>query len=216
MEKIPLEIVEKVSDFLLTDYYPHTSMWFWLPAAIMGAVSLVNSIVQRRNDKKNLAAQNAANLALSDRQFEQNRQQIQELNQYNDPKNQMSRLMGAGLNPNLIYGSGASGASGNQTMAARYEPPQLQFGARAIQLPENMLSMYQDFSMRQAQIDNVKAQTENINARTATEGFTRMLREIQGKRADVELEQKEYLTPYQNAIIANQARGSEAKLLAEW
>jgi len=70
--------------------------------------------------------------------------------------------------------------------------------------------------MRQAQIDNVKAQTENINSRTATETLTRFLRGVQGRRAEFDLGQAEILAPYQAAITGNKARASEATLMQEW
>jgi len=215
MENYPLEIVEKVSDFLLTGPIPEPALgWVWIIPAIASTVSFINSAIQRRNDRRNQDRQNAANLALSDRQFEQNQQQIAELNQYNDPKAQMQRFQGAGLNPNLIYGSGSASA-GNQTQVARAERPEYLSQARAIQLPE-MLSQFQDFSMRQAQINNVKAQTANIQEKTATESVTRFLRDVQGKRTEFDLGQAEYLAPYQAAIVGNKARSSEALLQQEW
>ena len=39
-------------------------------------------------------------------------------NEYNTPQAQMTRLTAAGLNPNLIYGSNAGGASGNTSSSA--------------------------------------------------------------------------------------------------
>lgn len=208
-------IADQVSDFILTGTVPEPALgWVWLIPAIASTVSLINSAIQRRNDRRNQDRQNAANLALSDRQFEQNQQQIDELNKYNAPQAQMERFTAAGLNPDLIYGSG-SGSAGNQTQVARAERPDFVSSARAVQLPE-MLSQFQDFQMRQAQINNVKAQTDNIKEKTATESVTRFLRDVQGQRASFDLGQTEYLAPYQAAIVGNKARASEATLLQEW
>lgn len=215
MQNYPLEIVEKVSDFLLTGSPPEPVLgWFWIIPAVTAVAGVINSAIQRRNDRRNQDRQNAANLALSDRQFEQNQQQIAELNKYNDPAAQMARFQGAGLNPNLIYGSGGASA-GNQTQVAKAERPEYVSSARAIQLPE-MLNEFQNFQMRQAQINNVKAQTKNIQERTATESVTRFLRDVQGKRSAFDLGQAEYLAPYQAAIVGNKARSSEATLMQEW
>lgn len=215
MENYPLEIVERVSDFLITGSPPEPALgWFWVVPAIMGAVSLINSAVQRRNDRRNQDRQNAANLALADKQFEQSQQQIAEMNKYNDPAAQMRRFQGAGLNPNLIYGSGSQSA-GNQTQTARYEPPAMRFDARAIQLPQ-VLNEFQNFQMRQAQINNVKAHTDNIREKTATESVTRFLRDIQGKRGQIGLERDEYQFEFQNAVVANRARMSAAQVEQEW
>lgn len=60
------------------------------------------------------ASANKANLELAKYQNEWNLKMWNMQNEYNTPKNQMARYLDAGLNPNLIYGSGSSSA-GNST-----------------------------------------------------------------------------------------------------
>ena len=69
-----------------------------LPGLLLNAgSSLIGNLFkrkeQRRADRQNIEFWNMQNL-------------------YNHPMNQMARLKEAGLNPNLIYGSGVSGATG--------------------------------------------------------------------------------------------------------
>ena len=69
-------------------------------------------------------------------------------NAYNDPSAQMERLKQAGLNPNLVYGGGATTtASAPSAPQASSATPQRFQGFDA--LPA--LSMYMDVKMKQAQ-----------------------------------------------------------------
>lgn len=60
------------------------------------------------------ASANKANMELAKYQNEWNEYMWNKQNEYNTPKNQMARYLDAGLNPNLIYGSGSASA-GNST-----------------------------------------------------------------------------------------------------
>lgn len=89
-------------------------------------------------------------------------------NEYNHPSQQMARLAEAGLNPNMLYGSSASGASGNAASSApRMEPAQY----RAPEFGEALsgLAAYSDFRVKQAQTDNLAKQNDVIVAQTLTE-----------------------------------------------
>ena len=84
-------------------------------------------------------------------------------NEYNSPQAQMSRLKMAGLNPNMVYGKGTID---NQTGSVRStdvkswnpETPNFSLGAAA----QTGLSSYYDVQIKQAQIDNLKAQNTDI------------------------------------------------------
>lgn len=69
-------------------------------------------------------------------------------NKYNHPKEAMKRFEEAGLNPNLIYGSGGSGAAGN---AAPIQP------AKASNLTD-----YQDYRIKQGQLRQIELQNEGL------------------------------------------------------
>lgn len=123
-------------------------------------------------------------------------------NAYNSPQAQMERLKAAGLNPNLVYGASAPG---NQSGSApTYTPAEGKFGLPRFQLPD-LLSMYQTFQMRNAQIDQVKAGTEqteaatdNIRMRTAVDEYG--------------LGYRKQVDPYQLDITKNKVESSNLEV----
>lgn len=185
---------------------PETPLQSWIGAAIIGASALISGLLANRAKKKEREyAKQESELA-----FQREREMIAEQNEYNSPANQMSRYQEAGLNPNLVY---SQGQPGQQSSTASYQPSRGEFHPMAI---PDILSMYQNFQMNQAQVDSVRANTENVRQRTINEAERNFLLRIQGKTGEVDLKQKEYLYPYQAAIVGNQARASEAKLAQEW
>lgn len=78
-------------------------------------------------------------------------------NEYNSPTQQMARLKAAGLNSNLVYGNGADTQAGpvRNTESKSWNPqaPQLDIGGAANQ----GLMAYQDIRLREAQLNNLKA-----------------------------------------------------------
>jgi len=81
-------------------------------------------------------------------------------NEYNTPQAQMQRLKKAGLNPNMIYGSGKS--TGNtSSQLPKYQNVRQDYNYKFGHNLPAMISQYQDVDMKNAQIDNVKKQTDN-------------------------------------------------------
>lgn len=79
-------------------------------------------------------------------------------NQYNSPKEQMTRFKEAGLNPNLIYGQMSNSPVVRSSSPQSYNPtaPQADLGSTA-----NMaIGQYYDTQLKTAQIDLVKAQAD--------------------------------------------------------
>ena len=97
-------------------------------------------------------------------------------NAYNNPKQQIQRLKDAGLNPNLLYGQGVQGATGQAKEMPKYQQPKVDY---TIELPNLLqsLSLYQDIKSKA--IDNeVKSQT--IQSLIDLAAYT-----TSGKRQDV-------------------------------
>ena len=132
------------------------------------------------------AGTNAANALLYKRQRADNRQDAATAyqrsidmwnmnNAYNDPSAQMERLKQAGLNPNLVYGGGATTtASAPSAPQASSATPQRFQGVDA--LPA--LSMYMDVKMKQAQADLIEEQKNNVIQRTANERTDNLLKTL--------------------------------------
>lgn len=161
---------------------------------IAGVASIVNSLISSHSAKKQTERTNAANMELAKYGYEQDQLAIDRQNAYNSPQNQMLRYTQAGLNPNLIYGSGTASA-GNQASSAKYDVPRVDMRFPPFQIPE-MLSQYQDYQMRQAQTDNVKAQTENTRAETINKNLQSTVIDLTGKHREFDLDTKTGLRPY--------------------
>lgn len=116
-----------------------------------GIQSGINAQVARENTDKTIAA----NKALAEYQYSKDVEMWNRGNVYNSPMEQMARLKSAGLNPNMVYGSGsAAGMSAGQlpkynapTVNYAYQPP--------IDIP-SMIGQFQDFRIKNAQVRNTE------------------------------------------------------------
>lgn len=81
-------------------------------ALIGGLASLVGSGFSAALGSQNVSSSVKKTKELMALQNQYYRENWQMENAYNSPKAQMARLKAAGLNPNLVYGSGAAGVSG--------------------------------------------------------------------------------------------------------
>lgn len=134
-----------------------------LPAAVAAAglaaaggiaQGIINSKVNNQNVDKTIAA----NRYLAEYSYSKDLEMWNRSNQYNSPAAQMQRLKDAGLNPNLVYGSGAVGNTSGAI--PKYNTPTAEYSYKPpVDIPM-MLSMFQDFQIKNAQIDNLKAQRE--------------------------------------------------------
>lgn len=172
---------------------------------------IYNNAQQRQMQKKTIQA-NKDQAAYA---YSQEIDMMNRMNDYNSPLAQMGRFKDAGLNPNMIYGSGSGGA-GNQSSIPKYNAPTLQYNMNpVVNIPE-AIGMYQNFQMKQAQINNLKAQNDAIRTSTMATQMSAGLTGVRTDQAKEQLRQSLYTNPYQAAIIANHARGSEAELKQKW
>lgn len=138
-------------------WYNNNSDWF-VPAA--GAVvGLASQIGGQRRAKKQQEKQNLYNL-----------DQWNRTNEYNSPQAQMKRYQEAGLNPNLIYGSG-NASSGNAAPA----PEMAKISEVAYQPLDtsgalNSLQSFTDWEIKKAQTNNLESQTTKNLQSSALDG----------------------------------------------
>ena len=151
-------------------------------AAIIGGLgSIVGSAIgagaQRRANIQNMQLakyQNNWQTAENDKAYARSVEMWNMQNQYNSPTAQMSRLRQAGLNPNLVYGSGVTGNSAGS--APQYQPAKIQ---RATMEPyrgwnlglSDAASMYMAMRQNKAQVENMEAQNKLIKEQARTEGI---------------------------------------------
>lgn len=166
-------------------------------AAIGGLTGLINTGLQGRQSRRNAERTARANMELAQYQYSKDLEMWNLQNQYNDPRNQMSRFKSAGLNPNLIYGQGNAG---NAQAMPKFEAPRVDYNQiTPMQIPE-VLGQYNNLRMQQAQIDNVKAQTQNTQERTLNEALQRIILEVSGQRGKFDLEKAKALLPYDLSV----------------
>ena len=91
-------------------------------------------------------------------------------NVYNAPSAQMERLRQAGLNPNLVYGQGVQGATGQASQMPKYQQVRPKYGTDPGGL-QTAVAQYQDLRMKDAQVDYLKEQALLNQERQATESI---------------------------------------------
>lgn len=121
-------------------------------AAITGGGSILTSGLNYMFNRK-----------LAKYQYELDQQAIDRQNAYNSPIQQMARYKEAGLNPNMIYGSG--GSAGNQSEVPRFDAPRVNFENPL----QGALSTYFDARLKTAQEEDLKQQAEYKKAMASHE-----------------------------------------------
>lgn len=165
-------------------------------ALISAGANVISNIganrAARKWNEKMYAQQKADNLEMWNMQ-----------NAYNDPVQQMARLEKAGLNPNLVYGTGAVA---NQTGSAPATGDVKPWNPRP---PEFDISQAVGRIMQKQQIELLKAQTDNtrqdsINKAAQTLGIT-------AGSSKSELDYKFAQDNYKNALSHSQAIAFDAQ-----
>lgn len=129
---------------------------------ILGGLPIVGGLIQSNLNAK-VARENtdktiAANKAMAEYQYSKDLEMWNRGNVYNNPLEQMKRLKAAGLNPNMVYGSGsAAGMAAGQL--PKYNAPTLDYNyLPPVQDVPGMIERFQDFRLRGAQIRNTDEQ----------------------------------------------------------
>lgn len=141
------------------------------------AGSMIGANAQRQANIQNMQLakyQNNWQTAENEKAYARSVEMWNMQNQYNSPTAQMSRLRQAGLNPNLVYGSGVTGNSAGS--APQYQPAKIQ---RATMEPyrgwnlglSDAASMYMAMRQNKAQVENMEVQNKLIKEQARTEGI---------------------------------------------
>lgn len=126
-----------------------------------GIISGIGSLAGNYFGYKGQKEANKTNLKLAEQARQHDIAMWNAQNAYNTPAMQMQRMKEAGLNPNLVYGSGA----GQTTASAPPKAPVPQVDNELASLAQMsltpMISLYQDWQVKKAQIDNLQAETRS-------------------------------------------------------
>lgn len=102
--------------------------------------------------------------------YQRDLEQWNRANAYNSPEQQMARLKGAGLNPNMVYGTGVQAAGQAASSAPKSQTPTYQRakgGKRQTFIPQgNPMADILQLKKFNAEIKNIEAQTNRIEVDT--------------------------------------------------
>lgn len=131
-------------------------------SAIIGGIASSRDAKRQREGVRN---QNAENRALARMQHQHNIELWEMQNKYNHPLQQMQRLKAAGLNPRMIYGSGAASAAGTAGDVKGYDRAEARNVEEGIKEFGNMIN----YRAINAQTNNVEAYTALTKQKTLVE-----------------------------------------------
>ncbi|UPW41452.1 DNA pilot protein [Dipodfec virus UA23Rod_1363] len=201
-------------------FFMNASVASLIGSGISSLGGLFSSGLSYRSQKKLLRQQNEYNLDMANFAYDRDLDMWNRQNVYNSPSEQMARLKAAGLNPNLMYGSG-SASSGNAGSAPSFNAPQsninrytgdfgIQQAANSI---SNGLNSYIDTKTKLAQLEAVRAQTGKTlddSKRIQQDTNLRMLQVLSQQKAnaksDIELR---YLDDIQQQTLSNMKSSSD-------
>ena len=120
-------------------------------AAISAGASMLNNAYSNAQSKK-----------MMEKQFSYQKKMWEMENEYNKPINQMARLQEAGLNPNLVYGNGATATGGD--MGSVSQPSVKPLDIDPLSDMANYQSIMNMMSQEKQTIDATKNQNELTKA----------------------------------------------------
>lgn len=188
-------------------------------AAIYGAAAVtgagVNAYAQGKTNRKT----RNWNEKMYEWQLRDNKKLWEMQNEYNSPQEQMRRLKAAGLNPNLVYGEGATAMARSSPQGADIKP----WNPESPKIEGNPIGeavlKYNDVRQQQQQIDNLKNQNETETKRQALTDAQTMATLKQAGYTDVqiraliqEIEQKSMLNPISLQAAQQNVRKTEHEI----
>jgi hypothetical protein len=151
----------------------------YINAGINAASGIAGGIASIVNTNKTIKA----NKQMAEYAYGKDLEMWNRNNQYNTPAMQMQRFKEGGLNPNLIYGQGNSG---NATSMPKYQTPKMDYNYKAPDF-SGVVGAYQDTQIKNAQVDNIKANTQTAIAREINLGYDSILKDIKGMTSQKQL-----------------------------
>ena len=137
-------------------------------SVVDGITGIFNSSQQAKYSKRNTDRQIQANWDLANLKYQKDLEQWYRENAYNAPDEQMRRLRNAGLNPNLVYGTGS--VTGNTTTSGpRFDRPDVEYNYEPFQFPANAISRGIQFIQENRLKDRQIAETEERVKNLATQ-----------------------------------------------
>lgn len=195
-------------------------------ALIAGGASLLGSALgfgsQKKTNKANMELakyQNEWQTQENEKAYQRNLQMWNLQNEYNSPTQQMARLRSAGLNPNLVYGSGVTGNSAGST--PQYQPADIKRAEFSSYRGWNQglsdaVSNFLAYRSNRAQVENMEAQNSLIRQQTATEATRQANIAASTARSEFDLSQANRLKDVSVSMAEAQMVKSQHDASSAW
>lgn len=179
-------------------------------AAAQGAASILGGFIAGNQNRRAQRRSFRNNLHLAQFAYEKDLDMWNRMNEYNTPEAQMARLREANLNPNMAYGKGTVANTSGQM--PKFQAPTVDYKPNPrIDIP-NIIGMYQDFSLKKAQINNIKAQTSVTEQRANNEMINNEILKSTSGIKGLKLEQMEAMSPFQMDMTKTKVKQEKQKL----
>lgn len=129
-----------------------------------GLAGIGQSMIEAKTARRNTDMTIDANRKMAEYQYSKDLEMWNRANEYNSPSSQMQRYSSAGLNPNLIYGTGSASAGNTATTLPKYQAPTAEYNYKPSVNLGSAISMFQDFAIKQAQVDNLREQNRILTS----------------------------------------------------
>lgn len=182
---------------------------------IQGGLNLISGNKTNKTNLKIARETNQAQIDLAKYQADQNLNLWNLNNEYNSPAAQMQRYQDAGLNPNLIYGSGSASAGNSSSPAKGFEAPTLQrasvnnYMPQASQLFLNGLQTAMNVRKTAAETDAIYQNVANLKVDNTLKQLNAHYLELRNAKSETE---REFWT---QQIMADLAR-TESTTMLNW
>ena len=149
-----------------------------MPIDPITAVVAGSGLVQGLSSIFGQRSANRTNIQLAREQRQWDLDMWNRQNEYNNPKNQMLRLSAAGLNPNLVYGSGSvsGNVTGSSPKASLAHVDNVMSGFRPMDYLMSTIGAYQTLKKNEAEVDLIQANKELAERRAQTETVNSLLK----------------------------------------
>lgn len=177
-----------------------------VPALIAGGAALAGGVMSLFGGKKSndtnlkiARENNKAQMELAQYQADRNLELWNMNNEYNTPEAQMERYKEAGLNPNLIYGSGSASAGNSSSPAKGYDAPTLQraevqnYMPQAAQIFMNGVQQAVNIQKTQAETDAVRQNIMNLQEDNKLKQLQQIYFEYRNAKTEDEAKAWKYL-----------------------
>jgi len=180
-----------------------------LGAILGGGASLIGNAISGLFNRGAQKRANAENRRMAEYEWSKNLEMWNKSNEYNRPEAQMERLKSAGLNPNMVYGSGT--ASGNTSgQMPKYNAPTIKPNPQ----PDftGVLGDTTNTLVRNAQTKNIMSATELNNIKGTNEIIKGAILGSEAKKKGVEANVLANTQSYQESIMQEKARQEKQKV----